>query len=92
MHLRLTNVFQLCRKSLISKDANAVDEELGQSVTNGLCTSILNGQANGWGATNYEANHLVFGTYAGTIDSAGNSSVNQPAWDRTGYSPGRYRL
>jgi hypothetical protein len=63
------------------------------SIINGLCANTSNGSANGWAATSYAANHLVFGTYQGTVDSSGNNAgLNQPAWDGTGYSPGRYTI
>jgi type II secretory pathway pseudopilin PulG len=57
----------------------------GQSHPNGLTTALGSSTYNGWGATNYAANHLVFGKYAGTISAAGASSLS-PSYDPSTYS------
>jgi prepilin-type N-terminal cleavage/methylation domain-containing protein len=57
----------------------------GTSHPNGLTTALGSSTFNGWAATNYAANHLVFGHYAGSINQAGVSTLG-PAYDPNGYS------
>jgi prepilin-type N-terminal cleavage/methylation domain-containing protein len=51
----------------------------------GLTTALGSSTYNGWAATNYAANHLVFGKYGGTISNAGVSTLS-PAYDANTYS------
>jgi prepilin-type N-terminal cleavage/methylation domain-containing protein len=64
----------------------------GQSHPNGLTTALGSSTYNGWAATNYAANHLVFGKYAGNISQAGVSTLS-PAYDAvTNYSSSKLTL
>jgi prepilin-type N-terminal cleavage/methylation domain-containing protein len=47
---------------------------------------------NGWGATNYPANHFVFGMYTGAVDSSGNWLGGAPAYDANGFSPSKWKI
>ena len=49
----------------------------------GLTTALGSSTYNGWAATNYAANQVVFGHYAGTISAAGVSSLS-PQYDPAG--------
>jgi prepilin-type N-terminal cleavage/methylation domain-containing protein len=61
----------------------------GTSHPNGLTTALGSSTYNGWAATNYAANHLVFGKYTGAISAAGVAAIS-PAYDPSGYcSSGR---
>ena len=51
------------------------------STPSGLCATISNGSANGWGATNYAANHFLFGRYTGTVNTAGAASSLAAAYN-----------
>jgi Protein of unknown function (DUF1559) len=57
----------------------------------GLTTALGSSTYNGWAATNYAANHLVFGHFAGSISNAGGSSLG-PAYDANGYSSSGFIL
>jgi prepilin-type N-terminal cleavage/methylation domain-containing protein len=61
------------------------------SMTNGIIPSLSNGSANTFAGTNYAANHLLFGTYSGTISSAGASTLS-PSYNSTNYSSGQYTI
>jgi prepilin-type N-terminal cleavage/methylation domain-containing protein len=60
----------------------------GQSHPNGLTTALGNSTFNGWGATNYAANHFVFGKYTATLNTNGTWAAGpNAAYDSNNLSP-----
>jgi prepilin-type N-terminal cleavage/methylation domain-containing protein len=57
------------------------------SHSSGLIRTLPNGSANGWAATNYAANHYVFGKHNASVSSTGVASSLSCAYDAAGYSP-----
>jgi prepilin-type N-terminal cleavage/methylation domain-containing protein len=58
----------------------------------GLTTALGNSTYNGWAATNYAANHFVFGKYNGTINTAGNAAGLSCAYDSNNLSPSSFTM
>jgi prepilin-type N-terminal cleavage/methylation domain-containing protein len=58
----------------------------GSSHPAGLTFALGNDYYHGWAATNYAANHFVFGKYTGTINNAGAANALACAYDANGYS------
>lgn len=61
------------------------------STVNGLIVPLSNGSANNFAGTNYAANQLLFGTFAGSVNSAGVASLS-PAYNSTNYSSGSFTI
>jgi prepilin-type N-terminal cleavage/methylation domain-containing protein/prepilin-type processing-associated H-X9-DG protein len=58
---------------------------------NGLTLSLANASYNGWGATNYAANHLIFGSY--NVSGSGSTLAVSPKYAPSTYSgPSNYSL
>jgi prepilin-type N-terminal cleavage/methylation domain-containing protein len=62
------------------------------STQNGLTVNGGQSSFNGWGATNYPANHFIFGMYTGAIDAGGNPSGIGAAYDGNGLSPSKWKI
>lgn len=64
------------------------------SHVDGLTTALGSSTYNGWGATNYAANHFVFGKFNGTITSTGAASGLSVAYTPgTNYcGPSQYKM
>jgi len=58
---------------------------------NGLIVSLPNGSANGWAATNYAANHYLFGKHNASVNASGAYNGGGIAYDANGYcGPSNY--
>jgi prepilin-type N-terminal cleavage/methylation domain-containing protein/prepilin-type processing-associated H-X9-DG protein len=59
---------------------------------NGLTLTLPSASFNGLAATNYAANHYIFGRFNGTITSAGVASGVSAAYNNTYSGPAGYRM